>query len=127
TESNARQLASRARNHIEQGRPRPVSEQDRERLLAAFIGAAQSGDLHALEAVLAADARSLSDGGGVVNAARNPILGRERVAPFLLGVLAKFASDLVPVPVSANGELGFVGLRDGVPAAFWTMEVGSDG
>lgn len=127
SEPNARQLASRARSRIEEGRRRPVAAADQERLLGAFIAAAQSGDLAGLELVLAADARTLSDGGGVVHAARNPILGRERVAPFLLGVLAKFASDLVPVPLSANGELGFVGLRDGVPAAFWTIEIDPDG
>ena len=127
TESNARQLARRARSHIDGSRARTVSNEDRDRLLAAFISAAQSGDLAALERALTVEARTLSDGGGAVNAARKPVLGRERVAHFLLGVLATFASDLVPIPVSANGEPAFVGLRDGTPAAFWTIEIGPDG
>lgn len=127
TEANARQLATRARSRIDEQRSRPVSEEHRDRLLAAFIAAAQSGDLGGLELVLAADARTLSDGGGVVSAARKPILGRARVAQFLLGVLEKFAADLVPVVVAANGDLAFVGLRDGVPAAFWTIEIDPDG
>jgi len=126
-EANARQLATRARARIDEQRSRPVSSEHRDRLLAAFISAAQSGDLNGLELVLAADARTLSDGGGVVSAARKPVVGRIRVAQFLLGVLEKFASDLVPVPVSANGDLAFVGLRDGVPAAFWTVEVDPTG
>jgi RNA polymerase sigma-70 factor, ECF subfamily len=104
-----------------------VSPEDRSRLLTAFLAAAQSGDVGQLELVLAADARTLSDGGGVVRAARKPVTGRGHVAQFLLGVLEKFASDLVPVPVLANGEPAFIGLRDGVPAAFWTVEVAPDG
>lgn len=127
SEANARQLASRARSRIDEARSRPVSDAERDRLLAAFIAAAQSGDVAGLELVLVADARTLSDGGGVVRAARKPILGRERVAQFLLGVLEKLASDMVPMPVSANGELAFLGLRDGVPAALWTVDIGADG
>ena len=126
-ESNARQLAVRARAHIDGSRSRPVTEGDRDRLLAAFIAAAQSGDIAALEAVLTSDARSLSDGGGVVLAARKPILGRQRVAQFLLGVLEKFASDLEPVPVMANGDVAMIGLRNGVVAAFWTADVTPEG
>ena len=127
TEANARQLATRARSHIDSSRTRPLVDGERDRLLTAFVAAAQSGDLAALELVLAADARTLSDGGGVVHAARRPILGRSRVAQFLLGVLEKFASDLEPVPVAANGGIAFVGLRKGVPAAFWTAETSDQG
>jgi len=127
TEENARQLGSRARAHLARQLATPVSAAERSRLLESFIAAATSGDLPQLEALLAADAVTLSDGGGMVNAARKPVLGRERVAQFLLGVLTKFAYDLVPVPVSANGQLSFVGLRNGVPAAFWTMDTSTEG
>ncbi len=125
--ANARQLASRARTHIAQERGRVVSAAERERLLAAFVAAATSGDLGALESLLTADAVTVSDGGGVVLAARKVVGGRERVAQFLLGVLEKFASDLVPVPVLANGEPAVIGLRDGTPAALWTVDVTEEG
>jgi RNA polymerase sigma-70 factor (ECF subfamily) len=125
--ANARQLASRARTRITQERGRTVSPADRDRLLGAFVAAAQSGDLAALEAVLTADAVTFSDGGGVVSAARKPVMGREKVAAFLLGVLEKFASDLVPMPVLANGEPAFVGLRDGVPEALCSVDITEQG
>ena len=127
SEQNARQLASRARRHLSSSTPQAVSGAERSQLLEAFVAAANSGDLTRLESLLASDAITISDGGGIVSAARKPVVGRERVAQFLLGVLDKFASDLVPVPVSANGELAFVGLRNGVPAAFWTMDASTQG
>jgi len=127
SEENARQLASRARAHLSRQRERTITGAERSRLLEAFVAAAATGDLADLEALLATDAVTLSDGGGIVNAARKPVFGRSRVAQFLLGVLAKFAYDLVPIPVSANGALAFVGLRNGVPAAFWTMDTSAEG
>jgi RNA polymerase sigma-70 factor, ECF subfamily len=127
TPANARQLASRARAHITTGRARTVSPAERDRLIAAFVAAATNGEVAALESMLAADAVTISDGGGVVSAARKIVGGRERVTQFLLGVLEKFAFDLVPVPVIANGEPAVVGLRDGQPAALWTVDVTDEG
>src|SRR6201985_2347942 len=48
-ETNSRQLVSRARKHVADGRRTPASSAERQRLLEAFIGAAQKGDLAALE------------------------------------------------------------------------------
>jgi len=127
SEANARQLASRARTHLAGARTASVSEAERQRLLGAFMAAAQHGDLEALEAVLAEDVVALSDGGGIVLAARKPVLGRERVAQFLLGVLEKFAADVENVPAEYNGEPAFVGLRDGEPIAVWALDFGPDG
>ena len=109
SEANARQLATRARAHLDRERTAEVPPAEQQRLLAAFIAAAQHGDLEALEAVLAEDVVALSDGGGVVLAARKPVIGRERVAQFLLGVLEKFAADIETVPIELNGGVGFVG------------------
>lgn len=77
--------------------------------------------------MLAEDVIALSDGGGVVLAARKPVVGRERVAQFLLGVLEKFAADVDNVMVELNGDVAFVGLRDGAAMAAWTVEFGPDG
>ncbi|MFT4029470.1 MAG: RNA polymerase sigma-70 factor [Protaetiibacter sp.] len=127
SEANARQLGSRARAHLGRARTASVSAAERERLLAAFISAAQDGDLARLEAVLADDVVALSDGGGIVSAARRPVLGRAKVAPFLLGVIEKFAADAVHLPHPYNGGVAFVSLRDGAPFAVWTLELGPDG
>jgi RNA polymerase sigma-70 factor (ECF subfamily) len=127
SEANARQLASRARAHLDRERAAPVSPEEQHRLLAAFVDAAQRGDLEALEAVLAEDVVALSDGGGAVLAARKPVAGRERVARFLLGILDKFARDIEAVPAMVNGEPGFIVVRDGEPMAVWTVEIGANG
>jgi RNA polymerase sigma-70 factor (ECF subfamily) len=127
SEANARQLGTRARAHIDRERKTVVSGAERERLLAAFIAAAQSGDLETLESVLAEDVMALSDGGGVVQAARKPVVGRDRVARFLLGVLEKFASDLRPQPFTANGEIGVRGVRDDGFEVFWTADFTAHG
>ncbi|MFB7264241.1 hypothetical protein ACFCXH_19120 [Streptomyces nojiriensis] len=65
--------------------------------------AARGGDLTRLEGLLTADVRFVSDGGGVVNAALRPILGREKVARFAIGVLKKFAGDLPVSVAEING------------------------
>lgn len=127
SEANARQLGSRARAHLERERAGSVSESERRRLLDAFTAAAVNGDLEALEAVLAEDVVALSDGGGVVLAARKPVVGRQRVAQFLLGVIEKFTAGVEAVPTLINGEPGFIGIRDGATMAAWTVDVGPDG
>jgi RNA polymerase sigma-70 factor (ECF subfamily) len=127
SEANARQLATRARKNIDRDRGHTVSAEQRDQLLAAITTAAENGDLRTLESMLAAQATSTSDGGGVVLAARKVVAGRERVAQFILGVLDKFADNMVPVLVSANGETAIVGLRDGKPVALWTAEVTDEG
>ncbi len=101
---------------------------ERERLLAAFMAAAEAGDVGALEDLLAADAMSVSDGGGKVLAARKEVHGRERVAQFVLGVLDKFGEGIVPVPVEFNGEVGDRRRdSDGEVMAVWTADVTTEG
>ena len=85
-EACARQLVTRARQHIGQGRRASVSADEQKRLLAAFISAAQRSDATALEGLFAADIVSTSDGGGFVRAARIPVAGRQRVAKFIAAV-----------------------------------------
>src|SRR5512144_461432 len=66
SEQNARQLASRARRYVQDGRPRfDPSAELREQLAASFFAAAQEGDFEALEALLAEDVELHGDGGGL--------------------------------------------------------------
>jgi RNA polymerase sigma-70 factor (TIGR02957 family) len=84
TEQNARQLASRARRHVKEGRPRfDPSAEERAELAAGFIAAAQEGDFERLESFLAEDVALHGDGGGVAPAIKHPVFGRERVAKML--------------------------------------------
>jgi RNA polymerase sigma factor (sigma-70 family) len=68
-EANARQVVTRARQHVANGRRMPVSSIEQRRLLDAFIAAARSGDIASLEGLFASDVVSISDGGGLVCAA----------------------------------------------------------
>jgi RNA polymerase sigma factor (sigma-70 family) len=68
-EANARQLVTRARQHVANSRRTPANATEQRRLLAAFIAAAQDGDVASLEGLFASDVVSTSDRGGLVRAA----------------------------------------------------------
>jgi RNA polymerase sigma-70 factor (ECF subfamily) len=81
SEQNARQLASRARKHVQEGRPRfDPSPEGREQLAASFLEAAKGGDFESLEALLAEDVELHGDGGGLAPAIKHPVFGRAKVA-----------------------------------------------
>lgn len=85
-----RQLASRARTHLRARRPRYPVQPDQGRAIAeAFFAASQSGDVAALQRLLAADATLVTDGGGKAAAALRPILGASKVARFFAGLARK--------------------------------------
>jgi RNA polymerase sigma-70 factor (ECF subfamily) len=81
SKSNVRQLAVRARRHVEQGRPRfATTREQRDELARRFFAAAEDGDLAGLEALLAHDVVLTGDGGGKVPALAHSVHGRSRVA-----------------------------------------------
>jgi len=109
TSANCRQLAKRAREHAGDARRRhPVTREQEERLLAAFMTATSTGDLHAIQNLLSTDAVLYSDGGGDVTAARKPIYGATKIARFLLGVQRKttFPPEIAYTLVRVNGDPG---------------------
>src|SRR3954454_16503095 len=81
SEDNARQLAVRARRHVDQGKPRfETSKEKREELAGRFFAAAQEGNLESLEALLSEDVILKGDGGGKAPALARSLHGRTRVA-----------------------------------------------
>lgn len=126
-EANARQLVTRARQHVTDGRRAPVNSTEQQRFLDAFIGAAQKGDVASLEGLFAPDVVSMSDGGGFVRAAGIPIAGRERVAKFIASVAAPFWCGVTLTKVQANGEACLLMSRDGVVVALVTVAASADG
>lgn len=106
TEANCRQLYRRAKDRIAAEAPKPRFAPDPAQwhgLVESFLTAARSGDLARLEGLLSADVRYVSDGGGVVGAARRPILGRHNVARFAIGALGKYVAGLEPTLAEVNG------------------------
>jgi RNA polymerase sigma-70 factor (TIGR02957 family) len=125
-EANTRQLVSRARKRIADGRRTPVSKDEQRRLLGAFIDAAQKGDMAGLEGLFAEDVVSYSDGGGIVRAARVPVSGRERVAKFIAAA-SHFWKGVTLAWVETNGQAALLVSRDGVPVALTTIDASAQG
>jgi RNA polymerase sigma-70 factor, ECF subfamily len=127
SEANARQLASRARKKLEGGRRMKAGADEHRRLLDAIVAAAQAGDVAALERLLAEDVVTYADGGGVVNAARKPIVGRGRVAKALVGLAAKFWQGVTFVELDANGAPSLYVHRGGEPIVIATITASEAG
>jgi len=127
SEDNVRQLASRARARIEQGRPRfRTSREQRDELARRFFAAVQEGDLAGLEALLAHDVALTGDGGGKVPALARALRGRSRVARALVNWIRVGAR--IPGAsirrVEVNGTPGALLLDgDGRLIAVWALEI----
>ena len=117
-----RQLAASARRRVEHSRARDVPRQEHDAAVRAFAAAVRSGELEALISALDPEVVLRTDGGGVVTAARNPVLGADRVARFLLGVQQKSPSTEVLEQETADG-LGFAVWDDGRIIAVATLGV----
>ncbi|HEX6935311.1 MAG TPA: RNA polymerase sigma-70 factor [Actinomycetes bacterium] len=127
SEDNVRQLATRARRHVEQRRPRfRTTREQQDELARRFFAAAQHGDLAGLEALLAHDVELTGDGGGKAPALARSLRGRSRVARTLISWL-RLAGRVPGVtlrPVEVNGGPGALFL-DGQQRllAVWVLDV----
>jgi RNA polymerase sigma-70 factor (TIGR02957 family) len=109
SEENTRQLATRARRHVEQRRPRfQTTREQHDELAREFFAAAEHGDLAGLEALLAHDVQLTGDGGGKVPALARSLHGRNRVARTLINWfrLAQRLPDVSLRAVEVNGGAG---------------------
>ena len=111
-----RQLAVRARRHVQEAKPRyTVEDAEAERIAQAFFNAARDGDTAALQDLLAEDVVIHSDGGGRVLAFRNPIRGIARVLRLYAGLRRKFGNVATLLrPLRIDGLPGFVSIDCGV-------------
>jgi len=107
----ARQHASRARRAVHDRAPRRSAPPDEHRaVLEAFLAAVRHGELQGLVKLLDPDVVLTSDGGGLVQAARRPIEGADRVGRFLLGIVEKARpADWAAEHAIVNGEPGMIG------------------
>jgi RNA polymerase sigma-70 factor (ECF subfamily) len=110
SEDNARQLATRARRHLEDRRPRfEASRERRDELAERFLSAAEDGDTEGLMKVLADDVTLYGDGGGKAPAIPMPISGRDQVAKVLMGLFRQVTTLGLHIErVEVNGQPGAV-------------------
>jgi ketosteroid isomerase-like protein len=108
SEQNARQLATRARRHVEERRPRfEASREQREELATRFFAAAEDGDLQGLEELLAHDVVLRGDGGGKAPALARALHGRARAARTLTaGLRALTRFGITSRREQVNGQPG---------------------
>ncbi|MBB6555255.1 RNA polymerase sigma-70 factor [Nonomuraea rubra] len=109
-----RQIAHRARAHVAARRPRGVASAAESRdALAAFRRAIETGDLQGLLDVLAPDVVLLSDGGGVVQAVPQPVVGADKVARLMEAGLPRLVGQVSLAPVQVNGWPALIVRIDG--------------
>ncbi|GAB3401298.1 RNA polymerase sigma factor SigJ [Schumannella luteola] len=126
-----RQLASSARRRVRDEGTIVRERHEHDRVVAAFSAACASGDLDALMRILDPTVVLRSDGGGIVSAARRPVIGADNVARFLLGLVAKRSDLTVDFRRTGDGTalilldggqlLGLANLRvhDGLVTDVW--------
>ncbi|NYJ02225.1 RNA polymerase sigma-70 factor (ECF subfamily) [Nocardioides thalensis] len=107
TPGAARQLASSARRRVREQQRRPVPPSEHAAAVQSFKAAWQNGDLAGLIEVLDPDSTAITDGGGIVSAALEPLRGPVAIAHFLMGVYER-QPDLTIREELVNGELGLV-------------------
>jgi RNA polymerase sigma-70 factor (ECF subfamily) len=110
SEAACRQLAVRARQHMDEGRPRFEADgAEREKLAARFFDAFREGDLAGLRELLAADVQMIGDSGGKAPQWGTSILGAERVARMLAAIAEPFIQIGGTVePHQLNGQAGAI-------------------
>ncbi|MET7287723.1 RNA polymerase sigma-70 factor [Streptomyces sp. NPDC005573] len=125
SEAACRQLAVRARRHMDEGRPRfEADRRERAELAGRFFDAFKEGDVDGLRELLAADVHLLGDGGGKAPQLPGGVRGAERVARMLATMTTALTGIGAAVePHEVNGRPGAVLRdRDGKVIATWSLE-----
>jgi RNA polymerase sigma-70 factor (ECF subfamily) len=126
SEAACRQLAVRARRHMEVGRPRfEADRREREELAARFFDALRDGDVDGLRKLLAADVQLVGDGGGKAPALPRGVIGADNVARVLAPIFPLLAKiDARVEEREVNGQPGaIVRDRDGKVVGALTLDV----
>ncbi|MFF4054279.1 RNA polymerase sigma-70 factor [Streptomyces sp. NPDC001668] len=123
-EPAVRQLAGRARRHVDERRPRyevdPVRRRD---LTERFLAAAGGGDLEALMSLLAPDVRLVGDSGGKAKAPLRVLESADHVGRFLVGVAGKGAPDVTWRFLELNGGPAVLVLSGGKPDSVFQLDI----
>jgi RNA polymerase sigma-70 factor (ECF subfamily) len=127
SETNTRQLVSRARKRLSAERRKPVSATEHRRLMEVFLTAAQTGDLAVLENILSEDVVSYTDGNGLRGASRIPVVGLVHVARYLAAFAPRFWPQKEIVWVEANGGPAALVSAGGQAVVLLTLDISERG
>jgi RNA polymerase sigma-70 factor, ECF subfamily len=110
SEAACRQLAVRARRHMDEGRPRfEAGRRERQELAERFFGALREGDVGGLQELLAADVQIIGDSGGKAPQFARPIVGSVKVARALAAAVPPLVRvDVTLEPCELNGQPGAI-------------------
>jgi RNA polymerase sigma-70 factor, ECF subfamily len=110
SEAACRQLAVRARRHMDVGRPRfEADRREREELAARFFDALRDGDIDGVRELLAADVQLVADGGGKAPALARSVFGADNVARVLASIFPLLGKiDARVEPRELNGQPGAI-------------------
>ena len=129
SEASVRQVGHRARSSVQARRPRYEAPTEvRRRATEEFLAACLGGDLNRMLELLAPEVTLWSDGGGKIRAALRPIVGPEKVARWIVGILT-----VRPIPdmgaqfVDVNGQPGLLVTSAGVPDSVFCAELDESG
>jgi RNA polymerase sigma-70 factor (ECF subfamily) len=107
SEANVRQIFHRAQAQVHAQRPRfEVSPETHAALVNQFLVTVEKGDMDALLQMLTEDVIFASDGGGKASAALNQLVGPDKVARFIMGLVKKGAGHFTVATREVNGRLG---------------------
>ncbi|MFJ9966252.1 RNA polymerase sigma-70 factor [Streptomyces avermitilis] len=124
SEAAVRQLAGRARKHVDERRPRyEVDPAERRDLTERFLVAAAEGDLEGLMSMLAPDVRLVGDSGGRAQAPLRVLESADKVGRFLVGVSRKGVADASFRFLEANGGPALLVLSAGKPDSVFQLDV----
>ena len=115
-EAACRQMFSRAKKHLAEGRSeRAVSAEEQRRLMSSFVQAIRAGDTAGLVSLVAEDVTLVADGGGKVSgAATQPVIGRAAVVQFSLGASRRFLPPTYSLELAeVNHEPAIIARADG--------------
>jgi RNA polymerase sigma factor (sigma-70 family) len=122
--SAVRQLAHRARSHVQSRRPRHQADpRVQKQVTERFVAAAFGGDIAGLLELLAPDVTMWTDGGGGRAGGLHPIEGREKVARLISNVTGRLPADLVVRYRTVNGDPSAVIFADDSPFAVMVLDL----